>query len=161
YVSDIGSLLAHRAVGDYTLSTSHLFDLTGRSFAALRLPAALAAVTLLIGPLAGWLLRLKGKHLAATVSIALTMTVFFVAAHIALARFEPCSARSKWPIRSWPRARQATPSSSTVTSRRDLRSSFTPTPSLLDGRPCWCCRVAVRMARDRRCCGARATPMRP
>jgi hypothetical protein len=89
YVPDIGTLLAHRAVGDYTLSMSHLFDLTGRSFAALRLPAALAGVTLLIGPLAGWLLRLKGKHLAATVSLALTMTVFFVAAHIALARFEP------------------------------------------------------------------------
>jgi 4-amino-4-deoxy-L-arabinose transferase-like glycosyltransferase len=89
HVSDIGTLLAHRAVGDYTLSMSHLFDLTGESFAALRLPAALAAITLLIGPLAGWLLRLKGKHLAATVSMALTMTVFFVAAHIALARFEP------------------------------------------------------------------------
>ena len=42
YVPDIGTLLAHRAVGDYTLSMSHLFDLTGESFAALRLPAALA-----------------------------------------------------------------------------------------------------------------------
>jgi len=89
YVPDIGTLLAHRAVGDYTLSMSHLFDLTGESFAALRLPAALAAITLLIGTLAGWLLRIKGKHLAATISIALTMTVFFVAAHIAFARFEP------------------------------------------------------------------------
>jgi 4-amino-4-deoxy-L-arabinose transferase-like glycosyltransferase len=89
YVPDIGTLLAHRAVGDYTLSMSHLFDLTGESFAALRLPAALAAIALLIGPAAGWLLRLKGKHLAATVSVALTMTVFLVAAHIAFARFEP------------------------------------------------------------------------
>jgi hypothetical protein len=89
YVADIGTLLAHRGVGDYTLSMSHLFDLTGESFAALRLPAALAAITLLIGPMAGWLLRLKKKHLAATVSVALTMTVFFVAAHIAFARFEP------------------------------------------------------------------------
>jgi 4-amino-4-deoxy-L-arabinose transferase-like glycosyltransferase len=89
YVPDIGTLLAHRAVGDYTLSMSHLFDLTGQSFAALRLPAALAAIALLIGPMAGWLLRLKGKHIASTLSIALTMTVFFVAAHIAFARFEP------------------------------------------------------------------------
>jgi hypothetical protein len=55
----------------------------------LRLPAALAAVALLIGPLAGWLLRLKKKHVASTVSVALTMAVFFVAAHIAFARFEP------------------------------------------------------------------------
>ena len=89
YVPDIGTLLAHRAVGDYTLSMSHLFDLTGASFAALRLPAVLAAIALLLGPAAGWLLRRKKKHLAATISIALTFTVFFIAAHIAFARFEP------------------------------------------------------------------------
>jgi 4-amino-4-deoxy-L-arabinose transferase-like glycosyltransferase len=86
---DIGALLAHRAVGDYTLSMSHLFDLTGPSFAALRLPAGLAAVVLLIGPMAGWLLRLQKKHVASTISVALTMAVFFIAAHIAFARFEP------------------------------------------------------------------------
>jgi 4-amino-4-deoxy-L-arabinose transferase-like glycosyltransferase len=89
YVSDIGTLLAHRDVGGYTLSMSHFFDLTGPSFAALRLPAGLAAVTLLIGPAVGWLLRLRGKHLAATISIALTAALFLVAAHIAFARFEP------------------------------------------------------------------------
>jgi 4-amino-4-deoxy-L-arabinose transferase-like glycosyltransferase len=89
YVSDIGTLLAHRAVGDYTLSMSHFFDLTGASFAALRLPAALAAVTLLIGPALGWVLRLKGKHLAASISVALTAAVFLIAAHIAFARFDP------------------------------------------------------------------------
>jgi hypothetical protein len=89
YVADIGTLLAHRGVGDYTLSMSHLFDLTGPSFAALRLPAALAAIALLIGPAAGWLLRLKRRHIASTVSIAVTMTVFLIAAHIAFARFEP------------------------------------------------------------------------
>jgi hypothetical protein len=89
YVADIGTLLAHRAVGDYTLSMSHFFDLTGPSFAALRLPAVIAAVALLIGPALGWLLRLKGKHMAATVSVAFTLTVFLVAAHIAFARFAP------------------------------------------------------------------------
>jgi 4-amino-4-deoxy-L-arabinose transferase-like glycosyltransferase len=89
YVDDVGTLLAHRGVGDYTLSMSHFFDLTGASFAALRLPAALAAVALLIGPAAGWALRLKGKHLAASISLAITMAVFLVAAHIAFARFDP------------------------------------------------------------------------
>jgi 4-amino-4-deoxy-L-arabinose transferase-like glycosyltransferase len=89
FVSDIGTMLAHRGVGDYTLSMSHLFDLTGPSFAALRLPAILAAVALLIGPALGWVLRLKGKHMAATVSVALTASVFLIAAHIAFARFEP------------------------------------------------------------------------
>ncbi len=89
FVPDIGTLLAHRDVGGYTLSMSHIFDLTGPSFAALRLPAALAAITLLIGPSVGWLLRVKGKHVAATISVALTAAVFLVAAHIAFARFEP------------------------------------------------------------------------
>jgi 4-amino-4-deoxy-L-arabinose transferase-like glycosyltransferase len=89
YQPDIGTLLAHRGVGDYTLSMSHLFDLTGESFAALRLPAVLALITLLIGPLAGWLLRIRKQHTAATVSVALTAAVFLVAAHIAFARFEP------------------------------------------------------------------------
>ena len=61
FVSDIGTLLAHRDVGGYTLSMSHFFDLTGPSFAALRLPAALAAITLLIGPAVSWLPAAEGK----------------------------------------------------------------------------------------------------
>jgi hypothetical protein len=89
FVADIGTVLAHRGVGNYELSMSHFFDLTGASFAALRLPAALAAVALLLGPLAGLLLRLKGKHIASTVSVALTSAVFLIAAHIAFARFDP------------------------------------------------------------------------
>jgi 4-amino-4-deoxy-L-arabinose transferase-like glycosyltransferase len=89
FVADIGTLLAHRDVGGYTLSMSHFFDLTGPSFAALRLPAAMAAITLLIGPAVSWFLRLRHKHLAATTTLALTCAVFLVAAHIAFARFEP------------------------------------------------------------------------
>jgi 4-amino-4-deoxy-L-arabinose transferase-like glycosyltransferase len=89
YVADIGMLLAHRGVGNYEIAMSHLFDLTGPSFAALRLPAIMAAIALLIGPAAGLLLRIKGKHLASTVSVALTSAVFLIAAHIAFARFDP------------------------------------------------------------------------
>ena len=89
FVSDIGTLLAHRDVGDYTLSMSHFFDLTGPSFAALRLPATLAAITFLAGPAVGWLLRVKGRHLGATISMAITSAIFLVAAHIAFVRFEP------------------------------------------------------------------------
>ena len=89
FVSDIGTLLAHRAVGDYSLSMSHLFDLTGPSFAALRLPAGIAAVVLLIGPVTGLILRLNRRNISATISVALTSAVFLVAAHIAFARFQP------------------------------------------------------------------------
>ncbi len=89
FVPDIGDVLAHRGVGNYTLSMSGIFDLTGPSFAALRLPAALAAVAFLTGPVIAWFLRSQRRHLASTVTVALTATAFFVAAHIAFARFAP------------------------------------------------------------------------
>jgi 4-amino-4-deoxy-L-arabinose transferase-like glycosyltransferase len=87
FVADIGDLLAHRGVGDYTLSMSHLFDLTADSFAALRLPAALAALAFAAGPALAWMLRVQRRHIAATTAIAFTMAFFLVAAHIAFARF--------------------------------------------------------------------------
>jgi 4-amino-4-deoxy-L-arabinose transferase-like glycosyltransferase len=87
--SDIGALLAHRDVAGYTLSMAHLFDLTGPSFAALRLPAGLAAAGLLLGPMSAWVLRRQRHHFEATVSVAFTSAVFLIAAHIALVRFEP------------------------------------------------------------------------
>ncbi len=89
FVPDIGDLLAHRAVGNYTLSMSHFFDLTGPSFAALRLPALLAALALSCGPGIAWLLRQQRRHFASTVSIGLTAAIFLVAAHLALIRFKP------------------------------------------------------------------------
>lgn len=89
FVPDIGDLLAHRGVGDYTLSMSHLFDLTGPSFAALRLPAALAATAFALGPAIAWLFRQQRRHVAATTAIALTSALFLIAAHIALVRFGP------------------------------------------------------------------------
>ena len=89
YVADIGELLAHRGVGDYTLSMSHFFDLTGPSFAALRLPATLAAITFTVGPLLAWLLQRRGFAVSSTAAVAATSAVFLVAAHIALIRFSP------------------------------------------------------------------------
>ena len=89
FVPDIGSRLAHRGVGDYTLSMSHFFDLTGPSFAALRLPAALAAIAFAVGPVAAWILRARRHAFASTLTIALTSATFLLAAHIALIRFAP------------------------------------------------------------------------
>jgi len=89
FVPDIGSLLAHRGVGDYTLSMSHFFDLTTESFAALRLPAAIAALAFAFGPGFAWWLRARRNHLGATVAVGLTAAIFLIAAHIALVRFEP------------------------------------------------------------------------
>jgi hypothetical protein len=89
FVPDIGDLLAHRNVSNYTFSMASLFDLTGPSFAALRLPATIAALAFALGPAAAWLLRTRRRHLAATTTIALTSAVFLIAAHIAFARFAP------------------------------------------------------------------------
>ena len=68
---------------------SHFFDLTGPSFAALRLPAALALDAFLIGPAIAWMFYARRHFLPAILSIALTSTVFLVAAHIAFVRFNP------------------------------------------------------------------------
>ena len=62
---DIGRLLSEQDTNAYTLSTSHMLDLSFPSFAALRLPAALAAVVLLVAPLTSFILRLIRRHYSA------------------------------------------------------------------------------------------------
>jgi 4-amino-4-deoxy-L-arabinose transferase-like glycosyltransferase len=89
FEADIGNVLSRQDVDAYTLSTSHLLDLSYASFAALRLPAALAAVVLLVAPLLSFLLRLFRRHYSATWALAAGMALFLVAAHIALGRFGP------------------------------------------------------------------------
>jgi 4-amino-4-deoxy-L-arabinose transferase-like glycosyltransferase len=86
---DIGNVLATHNMDTDTLSTSHMLDLSYASFAALRLPAALAAVALMVAPLLSFFLRMGRRHYAATWALAAGMAVFLVAAHIALGRFGP------------------------------------------------------------------------
>jgi 4-amino-4-deoxy-L-arabinose transferase-like glycosyltransferase len=88
FVPDIGTVLSHDMASDH-LSMSHALDLTGSSLAALRLPAMLATVALLISPLTSLVLRVKRKHYPATWMLAAGMGLFLVAAHIALVRFGP------------------------------------------------------------------------
>ncbi len=86
---DIGTVLAQHNMDEDTLSTSHMLDLSYASFAALRLPAALAAIALLIAPVLSLMLRMRRRHYAATWAMAGGMAVFLIAAHIALGRFGP------------------------------------------------------------------------
>lgn len=86
---DIGTVLAKHNMSTDTLSTSHMLDLSYESFAALRLPAILAAMTLLLAFPSSLLLRMRRRHYAATWMLALGMAVFLIAAHIALGRFGP------------------------------------------------------------------------
>jgi 4-amino-4-deoxy-L-arabinose transferase-like glycosyltransferase len=89
FVADIGTVLAKPNLQAETLSMGHMLDLTGESFAALRLPAIMAAVILVIGPAVAFWLRRRGSQFAATWTTAATMAVFLIAAHIALVRFDP------------------------------------------------------------------------
>ena len=85
----LGQLLVHRDVANNTLSMSKFFDLTTSAFAALRLPAGLAAAALLVGPLAALILRLRKKHAAATWTTGLATAVFLIAAQLGFVRFGP------------------------------------------------------------------------
>jgi 4-amino-4-deoxy-L-arabinose transferase-like glycosyltransferase len=87
-VADISIVLRKHNLTQDTLSMSHMLDLTGESLAALRLPAALATVALIIGPAAALWLLWRGKKSASLWATAVTMALFFIAAHIALQRFD-------------------------------------------------------------------------
>jgi 4-amino-4-deoxy-L-arabinose transferase-like glycosyltransferase len=86
---DIGRLLSEQDTNAYTLSTSHMLDLSYASFAALRLPAALAAAVLLVAPLLSFFLRVLRRHYSATWVLGAGLAVFLIAAHVALGRFGP------------------------------------------------------------------------
>lgn len=89
FVADIGTVLAKPDLQAETLSTAHMLDLTGQSFAALRLPAALAALVLFVGPALAFWFRRRGRQSAGTWATAISMAIFLLAAHIALVRFDP------------------------------------------------------------------------
>jgi 4-amino-4-deoxy-L-arabinose transferase-like glycosyltransferase len=89
FVPDIGTVLAKPDLAAETLSMGHMADLTGQSFAALRLPAVLATIAFLIGPALAFWQRRRGAQFAATWTTGATMAVFLIAAHIALVRFDP------------------------------------------------------------------------
>jgi 4-amino-4-deoxy-L-arabinose transferase-like glycosyltransferase len=87
--SNLGQLLVHRDVAHDTLSMSKFFDLSTSAFAALRLPAGLAAAALLVGPLIALILRVRKRHVAATWTTAGATAVFLIAAQLAFVRFGP------------------------------------------------------------------------
>lgn len=87
--ANLGQLLVHRDVAHNTLSMSKFFDLTTSAFAALRLPAGLAAGALLFGPLIALVLRLRKKKVASTWTTGLATAVFLIAAQLAFVRFGP------------------------------------------------------------------------
>ena len=86
---DISTLLKRQQQDVYRVSMAHILDLTPQAFALLRLPAAMAAFAFLFGLGAAWLFRKSNKPIAATLTMAGTMALFFFAANIALGIFGP------------------------------------------------------------------------
>ncbi len=82
---DITSALSHNPEA-YTLSLGHMQDLTLDSFAYLRGPLLLAGLALAFGTGAAWLLR---RSAFAPVALAAMMALVFLAAHFAMAVFDP------------------------------------------------------------------------
>lgn len=74
---------------DYALSMGHLLDLTGHAMSFFRLPLTLAAIALLGGPLANYLLRRRSQPHAANLSLAAGAFLFLLAAHLGLQIFAP------------------------------------------------------------------------
>lgn len=86
---DISSFLRLHRTAFYRVSMATLFDLTPQAFAALRLPAAIAAASLAAGLGAGWWLRRRGLRQGAALAVAVTMALFFYAANLAFRAFGP------------------------------------------------------------------------
>ena len=97
--TDLASLLQQNPA-DYVLSTGHFLDLNAQAFGLFRVPLALAAAALLLGPLTSYLLRLRdlrvprpsfaraGGH-PATLALAAGAFGFLLAAHLGLQTFAP------------------------------------------------------------------------
>ncbi len=81
---DISQALSQHP-GAYKLSLGHMQDLTLESFAYLRLPLLVAAIAFCLGALATW--RWDGQR--AFLAAALMMILFFHAARLAMAVFDP------------------------------------------------------------------------
>jgi 4-amino-4-deoxy-L-arabinose transferase-like glycosyltransferase len=86
--TDLATLLQQNP-GDYALSLGHFLDLNAQALGLFRLPLALAAASLLLGPLAALLLRRQAQPHKANLALAAGALGFLLAAHLGLQTFAP------------------------------------------------------------------------
>ena len=86
--TDLASLLQQNPA-DYALSFGHFLDLNARALGLFRLPLALTAIAVLLGPLANFLLRKAARPHAAVLSLAAASFLFLAAAWLGLRTFSP------------------------------------------------------------------------
>jgi len=86
--TDLATLLQQNPA-NYALSMGHFLDLNARALGLFRLPLALAAAALFLGPFASFILRTRAKPHAATLALAAGAFGFLLAAHLGLQTFAP------------------------------------------------------------------------
>jgi hypothetical protein len=86
--TDLAQLLAQNP-GDYALSMGHFLDLNAQALGLFRLPLAIAAIGLFVGPLAALILRRRSQPHAANLALAAGAFTFLLAAHLGLQTFAP------------------------------------------------------------------------
>jgi hypothetical protein len=92
--ADLASLLQQNP-NDYALSMGHFLDLNAQALGLFRLPLAIAAASLLLGPLVSYLLRRRARPHAATLALAAGAFGFLLAAHLGLQTFAPVLSSQK------------------------------------------------------------------
>jgi hypothetical protein len=107
--ADLSTLLAANPEF-YNLSLGHLFDLTGAAMGLFRGPLTLVALSMLGIGLGSYFLRRRGHTYAANLTLAASMTLTLLAAHVGLASFYPILG-SKQLALAINEAQQATPPS--------------------------------------------------
>jgi 4-amino-4-deoxy-L-arabinose transferase-like glycosyltransferase len=85
---DISALLTQNPQ-DYALSLGHFLDLSTRTMGVFRLPLLLTAIALALGTLVNLILRSVNLVRMANYALVAMMTVFLIAAHMALVTFSP------------------------------------------------------------------------
>jgi 4-amino-4-deoxy-L-arabinose transferase-like glycosyltransferase len=86
--TDLAELLAQHP-GDYALSMGHFLDLNAQALGLFRLPLAIAAIGLFLGPLAALILRKRAQPHTANLALAAGAFTFLLAAHLGLQTFAP------------------------------------------------------------------------
>jgi 4-amino-4-deoxy-L-arabinose transferase-like glycosyltransferase len=81
--------LVQQNPGDYALSMGHFLDLNAQALGFFRLPLAIAAASLFLGPLVSYILRKRFQPHAATLALAAGAFGFLLAAHLGLQTFAP------------------------------------------------------------------------
>jgi 4-amino-4-deoxy-L-arabinose transferase-like glycosyltransferase len=86
--TDLSDLL-RKHPQDYSLSFGHFLDLTPQAMGAFRVPLFGFSLAFLLGTLANWILRRRGRTGPGNVALALMMVVMFTCVRIAFGIFSP------------------------------------------------------------------------